>query len=128
MNNRLLLSFDRKAGVKMVKERIYKVGIYIRLSREDGDDRESESVENQRDIITEYVRERENFAIVDEYIDDGYTGTNFDRPSFKRLIGDVESGRIDTIITKDLSRFRVGTILIQGTTWKDIYLQRILGT
>ena len=112
----------------MVKERIYKVGIYIRLSREDGDDRESESVENQRDIITEYVRERENFAIVDEYIDDGYTGTNFDRPSFKRLIEDIESGRIDTIITKDLSRFRVGTILIQGTTWKDIYLQRILGT
>ena len=126
--NKLLLSFLRKAGVKVVKERIYKVGIYIRLSREDGDDRESESVENQRDIITEYVRERENFAIVDEYIDDGYTGTNFDRPSFKRLIEDIESGRIDTIITKDLSRFRVGTILIQGTTWKDIYLQRILGT
>lgn len=126
--NKLLLSFLRKAGVKVVKERIYKVGIYIRLSREDGDDRESESVENQRDIISEYVRERENFAIVDEYIDDGYTGTNFDRPSFKRLIEDIESGRIDTIITKDLSRFRVGTILIQGTTWKDIYLQRILGT
>lgn len=99
----------------MIKERIYKVGMYIRLSREDGDDRESESVENQRDIITEYIQERENLEKIDEYIDDGYTGTNFDRPSFKRLIEDVENGRIDTIITKDLSRFRVGTILTQAT-------------
>ena len=91
-------------------EKIYKVGIYIRLSREDGDDRESESVENQRDILHKFINERENFELVDEYVDDGFTGTNFDRPDFKRLIKDIELGRIDTVITKDLSRFRVETI------------------
>ena len=91
-------------------EKIYKVGIYIRLSREDGDDGESESVENQRDILHKFINERENFELVDEYVDDGFTGTNFDRPEFKRLIKDIELGRIDTVITKDLSRFRVETI------------------
>lgn len=89
----------------MSGEKIYKVGIYIRLSREDGDDRESESVENQRDIIHKFISEKENFELVDEYVDDGYTGTNFNRPSFKRLINDIEKNRIDTVITKDLSRF-----------------------
>lgn len=97
----------------MEREKIYKVGMYIRLSREDGDDRESESVENQRDIIQQFVRERKELELIDEYVDDGYTGTNFDRPDFKRLIKDVERGRVDTIITKDLSRFRVGTTLTQ---------------
>lgn len=95
----------------MEREKIYKVGIYIRLSREDGDDKESESVENQRDIMHKFVDEREELELIDEYVDDGYTGTNFDRPNFKRLIEDVNNGRIDTIITKDLSRFRVETIL-----------------
>lgn len=80
--------------------------MYIRLSREDGDDRESESVENQRDLISQYIKEREELEYIDEYVDDGYTGTNFNRPSFIRLIEDVKSGRINTIITKDLSRFR----------------------
>ena len=91
-------------------EKIYKVEIDIRLSREDGDDGESESVENQRDILHKFINERENFELVDEYVDDGFTGTNFDRPDFKRLIKDIELGRIDTVITKDLSRFRVETI------------------
>lgn len=95
----------------MEREKIYKVGMYIRLSREDGDDRESESVENQRDIIQQYIRERKELELIDEYVDDGYTGTNFERPSFKRLIKDIENGRIDAIITKDLSRFRVETTL-----------------
>ncbi|MBO5003934.1 MAG: hypothetical protein J6D03_01455 [Clostridia bacterium] len=51
----------------------YKVGIYIRLSREDGDDRESESVENQRDIINKYIEEKDDLEYIDEYVDDGYT-------------------------------------------------------
>lgn len=96
----------RKVVCKINRERIYKVGMYIRLSREDGDDRESESVENQRDLISQYIKEREELEYIDEYVDDGYTGTNFNRPSFIRLIEDVKSGRINTIITKDLSRFR----------------------
>lgn len=86
-------------------EKTYKVGMYIRLSREDGDDRESESVENQRDIITNFIESKEDLELVDEYVDDGYTGTNFDRPGFKRLKEDVDNGKIDCVITKDLSRF-----------------------
>lgn len=72
-------------------ERTYQVGVYIRLSREDGDDRESESVENQRDIINKYIEERkEELIYTKEYVDDGYTGTNFDRPSFQKMIQDIE--------------------------------------
>ena len=86
-------------------ERCYQVGVYIRLSRDDGDDRESESVENQRDIINRFIEENEDLDFFDEYVDDGYTGTNFDRPSFKRLLNDIENGKINCVITKDLSRF-----------------------
>ena len=82
-----------------------RVAKYIRLSREDGDDRESESVENQRLQIDRYIREHEELMDMGEYIDDGYTGTNFDRPGFKKMLEDIESNKIDCIITKDLSRF-----------------------
>lgn len=70
-----------------------------------GDDKESESVENQRDIINKFVEDREDLEFVDEYVDDGYTGTNFDRPSFQKLICDIEKKKINCVITKDLSRF-----------------------
>ena len=82
------------------KTKSFRVG----LSREDGDKEESSSVTNQREILKRYVSEQENFFIVKEYVDDGYTGTNFDRPGFKRMIEDIEAGIIDTVITKDLSR------------------------
>jgi DNA invertase Pin-like site-specific DNA recombinase len=85
-------------------QKIYKVAIYIRLSREDGDKEESSSVTNQRDIITRFVKENENFIIINEYVDDGYTGTNFNRPAFQRMLQDIEKGLVDTVITKDLSR------------------------
>lgn len=86
------------------KTKSFRVGLYIRLSREDGDKEESSSVTNQREILKRYVTEQENFFIVKEYVDDGYTGTNFDRPKFKEMIEDIEAGIIDTVITKDLSR------------------------
>ncbi|MFR1777390.1 MAG: recombinase family protein [Clostridia bacterium] len=82
-----------------------RVAKYIRLSREDGDDRESESVENQRDIIDNYIQEHEELIEAEEYVDDGYTGTNFNRPGFRRMLKDIEEEKIDCIITKDLSRF-----------------------
>lgn len=83
---------------------IYKVGLYIRLSREDEDNNdESQSITNQRSFLQEYVKNN-NFNYIDSYIDDGYTGTNFDRPGFKRMLMDIESGRINTVITKDMSR------------------------
>lgn len=86
------------------KTKSFRAGLYMRISREDGDKEESSSVTNQREMLKRYVSEQENFFIVKEYADDGYTGTNFDRPGFKQMIEDIEAGIIDTVITKDLSR------------------------
>ena len=67
----------------------YNVAMYLRLSKDDGDNVESESITNQRKIITEYIDEHPEMKLYDEYIDDGYTGANFNRPSFKRMIIDI---------------------------------------
>ena len=83
--------------------KIYNVGIYLRLSQEDQNAGQSESITNQRDYITRYVVEQ-NWNIVDVYIDDGWSGLNFERPDFKRMISDIEKRKIDLVITKDLSR------------------------
>lgn len=81
----------------------FKIAIYIRLSREDGDDLESESVTNQRSLLIGYLK-AQNLVAVDTYVDDGYTGTNFERPAFKRMLNDIETGKVNMVITKDLSR------------------------
>ena len=81
-----------------------RVGLYLRLSREDdGDREESNSIASQRLITTDYAR-LHDLTVIDEYVDDGYTGTNFDRPGWKRLVADIRRDRIDCIIVKDLSR------------------------
>jgi len=77
--------------------------MYIRLSREDGDKQESESIGNQRKILQRYVKEN-NLNFVKEYVDDGISGTTFDRPSFNELLQDIEIQNINMVITKDLSR------------------------
>lgn len=92
----------------------FYIGIYIRLSQEDKDkdkkyENESESVINQRAIINEYIDRNylskfTNYVVVDTYVDDGYSGTDFDRPDFQRLLGDIKKKRINMIIVKDLSR------------------------
>ena len=82
----------------------YDVGIYCRLSRDDNNGSlESMSIANQRQVLMDYVTDK-GWNLIDCYIDDGYTGTNFERPDFKRMLKDAESGKIDCIITKDLSR------------------------
>ena len=82
----------------------YNVGLYIRLSREDDDKvLMSESVTNQKSLLFQYVKEN-NLSVYDIYIDDGYSGTNFDRPNFNRLLNDIELGRVNMVITKDMSR------------------------
>lgn len=81
----------------------FKVAIYIRLSRDDGDRGESESIGNQRDIIMRYIKEN-NLQFIDEYVDDGISGTTFERVGFQRMIADIEKKRINMVITKDLSR------------------------
>ena len=83
---------------------ISSVGLYIRLSREDDDRNEmSESISNQKSLLLQYVKEN-NLKVYDIYIDDGYSGTNFDRPDFNRLLKDIEKGCINMVITKDMSR------------------------
>lgn len=84
---------------------IFNTAEYIRLSSEDGDKQESDSVRNQRKLLTEYIDSREDFVLYDTYIDDGYTGTNFQRPAFQRMIHDIEAGKVNCVIVKDLSRF-----------------------
>lgn len=84
----------------------YKAGIYIRLSEADEGksyESESESVLNQRNILMNFIKEK-GFILVDEYVDDGYSGTTFDRPGFQRLIEDIKAKRINLVIVKDLSR------------------------
>ena len=81
-----------------------KAGIYLRLSKDDEKAGESLSIENQRLILTKFAREQ-GFDVVDEYVDDGYSGTNFERPQIQRLLEDAKNGRINIIIVKDLSRF-----------------------
>ncbi|MCD8188918.1 MAG: recombinase family protein [Clostridiales bacterium] len=79
-------------------------GDYVRLSREDGDKLESDSIRNQKELLAEYHRKHPEMKRVDEYVDDGYSGTDFDRPGFKRMLEDAGKGKINCIIVKDLSR------------------------
>ena len=78
--------------------------MYLRLSKEDGEKTESNSISNQREIINSYVK-RNQITMVKEYVDDGYSGATFDRPNFKEMMKDAYDKKFDTIIVKDLSRF-----------------------
>lgn len=82
--------------------KIYKTAIYARLSREA---QKTETIEAQIDLIKQHIEKRPQFQLVDTYADNGYTGTNFDRPEFQRLMEDLRNRKIDCIIVKDLSRF-----------------------
>ena len=86
------------------KQTDYKVGIYLRLSRDDERQGESLSIENQRRVLTNYVKEQ-GWTIYDEYVDDGISGVSFDRPGVQRMLDDAKAGRINLIICKDMSRF-----------------------
>ena len=81
-----------------------KVALYLRLSRDDGDKNESNSITNQRNILTSYVEQIPEFKIEDIYVDDGFSGTNFNRPDFLRMMDDIYEGKINCVIVKDLSR------------------------
>ncbi len=81
----------------------FLVAIYIRLSKEDENISESESIINQKTLLTKYVNDL-GYKLIDIYIDDGFTGTNFERPAFKKMLKDIELGKINMVITKDLSR------------------------
>lgn len=87
-----------------MEQKRYKAACYCRLSDDDLNDGMSVSIETQITIQKQYCRENQ-IQIVDFYCDDGYTGTNFERPAFKKMIEDIRHRKVDTVIVKDLSRF-----------------------
>lgn len=92
------------------KKELYHTAVYLRLSKGDGDvdgrnKAESNSITNQRAICLDFIRRHTDMELADIYIDDGFTGTNFNRPEMKRMMADADDGKIDCIVVKDLSRF-----------------------
>ncbi len=81
-----------------------KAGIYLRISRDEENSQESTSIANQREMLRNFADARDDIEIIDEYVDDGHTGYDFEREGFQRMMQDAKSGRIDCIIVKDFSR------------------------
>lgn len=96
--------------MKQPNNTIYNTALYMRLSRDDELQGESGSIQTQRMMLRQFAREQ-NLNVVGEYIDDGWSGTNFDRPDFQRMIDDIEDGKINCVVTKDLSRLGRNYIL-----------------
>jgi len=87
------------------KKSSYAAAIYLRLSDEDGTNTESNSIHNQRELIRDFLKHHPEITKTQEFVDDGYSGTNFERPAFIRMMNEIENHRLDCIIVKDLSRF-----------------------
>jgi DNA invertase Pin-like site-specific DNA recombinase len=87
----------------VIKQQQNMAALYLRLSRDDGGDAESNSIQTQRMMLQRYCREN-GIPVYAEYIDDGISGVTFERDGFKRMIADIEDGRLNTVICKDLSR------------------------
>lgn len=94
-NKEKLSSFDK----------IYRTAFYARLSAEESHRSEGTTIENQLNLLRDYIKGKPCFEFVKEYVDDGFTGTRFDRPAFTKMIEDIRAGKIDCVIIKDLSRF-----------------------
>ena len=97
---------------------IYTAALYMRLSKDDDGAAESASIITQRKMLRSYAAEH-GYVVFDEYVDDGWSGTNFDRPDFKRMIGDIEAKKVNLVITKDLSR--LGRDYITAGQYTEIY-------
>ncbi len=96
-------------NIKITDHKIWKVAEYIRLSQEDYNNsieekKESNSITSQKTLLQEYIKEHQDLEFYDHYIDDGYTGTDFNRPGFQRMLEDMKNRKINCILVKDLSR------------------------
>ena len=85
--------------------KVYDTDIYVRLSREDGDKSESDSIVNQKELIKNFIRNKPEFRLHQIRVDDGYSGVNFNRPAFIDMLSDIRAGKVNCVIVKDLSRF-----------------------
>jgi len=105
----------------MEQQRIYRAALYCRLSKDDdGKMGESSSIQTQRDMLEGYCRQQ-GFLVHDFYVDDGYSGLHYDRPDFQRMLNDIDSGNVNMVVTKDLSR--LGRDYIQTGYYTEIYFQ-----
>ena len=104
--------------MKLSRTKKYVAGLYCRLSKDDGNSVESMSIWSQKVMLKQFA-ESNSIAIYDYYVDDGYSGTNFERPSFKKMITDIENGKINCVITKDLSR--LGRNYLQSGAYIEMY-------
>ncbi len=84
---------------------LYKAIAYLRLSKDDGDESESNSIKNQRTLINDYVSRHSDIKLLEEKVDDGYSGVTFERPGFQEMMELVRAGKVNCVIVKDLSRF-----------------------
>ena len=100
------------------KSTTYQAALYMRLSKDDEGFGESSSITNQRNMLAAYAKDH-GYFVFDEYVDDGYSGTNFDRPAFQRMLQDIENKKINLILTKDLSR--LGRDYIQTGQYTEVY-------
>ena len=85
----------------MIEIRRYKLAAYIRISKKE---KEVNSIANQKDLIDYYIKDKVDMKIYNYYVDNGYSGTNFDRPELKRMLKDISNKKVDIVIVKDLSR------------------------
>ena len=102
MNKEYMSTKDRELACDT---KIWQAALYVRLSREDGDKNESDSIGNQKDLLSEFIRLESDIEVYDVYVDDGWSGTNFDRPEFRRMEADIYKKKVNCVIVKDLSRF-----------------------
>lgn len=89
----------------LASKNIYRACVYTRLSRDDGDKPESDSIANQKALIRDYLQKHSEIQIVSEHSDDGFSGVNFERPGFKEMMDEIRNGEVDCVVVKDLSRF-----------------------
>lgn len=87
-------------------KKIYHAAIYVRLSKEDGavashEKTESNSIANQKSLIRDFLENKNDIEVVQEYVDDGFSGSNFERPAFQMMLEDIKKGKIDCVVTKD---------------------------
>lgn len=100
--------------------KIYNAALYMRFSRDDGQAADSSSITTQKMMLEKYCQNN-GYNIYDSYVDDGYTGMNFDRPGFQRMLNDIDNGKVNLVITKDLSR--LGRNYIQTGYYSEVYFR-----
>ena len=92
------MTADNKGG------RIYRAALYLRLSRDESGAYESGSITSQKKLLADYIKEKKDLEIFGIYSDDGYSGADFDRPDFLRMLADIYEGHVSCVIVKDFSR------------------------